>query len=396
MTDAASGLPARLIQLVARFRPEADGVGETALRLADVLWRDHGLPSDFLVYNPPSGDRVLEIPERFPHTVENLNRADAGSIAEVFDRRMAASARPSVLLLHYASYGYSPQGTPFWLAGFLERYVRRGGHLLTLFHELYALPRFPSKTFFTSGIQRRIYRRILAASEAAFTSNEDFLQTMRRDNRTGRPVSLIGICSSAGEPEQPGPLAARTRRMAIFGRFGTRKRLYELHLPALKRIAKHLAIDEIADIGSVDDAAWLEEKMLRPLGPMAHSYGALTVEAASRLLEDSVVGALSYPYALRGKSSVFAAYQAHAMAILLLPLEAQTSPGEDTEETREPGSWTLTPEELLEFPAGSPALAERLQQAASQAFEHYGRHRSSRAMAAIVLPALQAAAGSPR
>jgi hypothetical protein len=393
VTDPA--LPARLIQLVARFRPDADGVGETALRLADVFWKDDSLPSDFLVFKPPQPEPALEIPAHFAHTVERLNGAGKDALAHALDRLAAASRRPPVLLLHYASYGYSPNGTPFWLAAAMERFVRRGGRLLTLFHELYALPRFPSRTFFTSHLQRRVFRRLLAASEAAFTSNEDFLETAQRDNRAGRPIRLIGICSSAGEPESPRPLVRRKRRIAVFGRFATRRQLYALHLQALERVARHLDIEEIADMGAVDDPQWMEQHVLGRLGPLVHVYGSLPVEEASRLLEDSVAGALAYSYALRGKSSVFAAYQAHAAAILLFPEREPGFPAEILAEMRAPASWTLSAEEILELPVTLSALPARLQQAASAGHKHYRTHRSAHAMAGIVLPALRTA-GSPR
>src|ERR1700722_4355807 len=253
VTDPLPGRPARLIQLVARFRPDADGVGETALRLADVLLKDHGVPSDFLVYRPPGSERVLEIPDGFPHSVQRLDAAAGVSITGMLDRPISGSVAPPILLLHYASYGYSAQGMPFWLVAELKRFVDRGGRLLPLFHELYALPRFPSKTFLTSRIQRGIFRRILALSEAAFTSSEEYLETAKRDNRARRPIHLIGICSSAGEPEHPRPLATRRRRIVVFGRFATRKDVYSRYLPVLEKVARHLGIEEIADIGPVDD-----------------------------------------------------------------------------------------------------------------------------------------------
>ncbi len=384
MPDSAPGLPPRLIQLIARFRPDADGVGECALNVADVLFKDHAIPSDLLVYNPSHPGSSLEMPQWFPHTVEGLAAGGAGSFNRAIDRRIASSAAPPVLLVHYVSYGYSGQGTPFWLPRAIERFTSRGGRVLTLFHELYAGPRFPSRTFFNSWIQRRIFRRVLAASEAAFTSNEDYLALAQRDNQAHRPISLIGICSNAGEPDDPKPLALRTRRLAIFGRFTTRKQLYAQHLKALQRVVQHLGIEEIADVGSVDDPAWFEQNVAAPLGPLLRSYGMLPVSAVSRLFQDSHAGALVYPSRLLGKSGVVAAYQAHANAVLLFPES-------DEDRKREPGSWTLSPEELLALPAQSQALLERMQLAATAAHEHYNRHRSVRSMVRTLLPALQSA-----
>jgi len=389
MNDPAPALPARLIQIVARFRPEADGVGEAALRVADVLWKDYGLPSDLVVCNSPRPGQALEVPPDFPHTVTRLDGAAPARLSLTLERLAQSSAPPPVVLLHFASYGYSRHGTPFWLARCLDRFVHGGGRLLTLFHELYASPRFPSKTLITSSLQRLVFRRVLALSDAAFTSSEIYLQKAELDNAKRRPLRLIGICSNAGEPENPRPLRLRKRRLSVFGRFSTRKRLYDLHLPFLQQVAQHLGIDEIADIGAVEDADWMHENVHNRLVTPVRSCGELSIEAASELLEDSVVGALSYHPLLLGKSSVFAAYQAHAMAILLFPEHARASAEDASAPPREPGCWALNAADLLALPARSAALEYRLQKAATGAYAQYRRHRSVRAMVDTLLPALR-------
>jgi hypothetical protein len=385
VAESTAGLPSRLIQLVARFRPDIDGVGEAALNLASALLQHCGIRSDILVYLPPRPAPELAVPDAFPFSIERLSGANPATVDRAIARAAEAESGPPTLLLHYVSYGYSPHGTPLWLASTMERFVRRGGRLITVFHELYALPRFPTRTFFTSRIQRAVFRRLLAASHAAFTSSEDFIAMAERDNVKHRPIGLIGICSNAGEPVNPCPLLKRARRLAVFGRFATRQQLYARHAAELKQIAEHLGIHEIADIGPVDDPDWFEANVTVPLAPLVRSYGTLPVPDASRLLEDSILGALSYSYALRGKSGVFAAYQAHATAILLFPED-------DKRGAPEPGGWTLTAADLLALPAKSGG--ERLQWAATAAYEQYRLHRSARAMAQALVPALERTASA--
>ncbi len=380
VNEPMPGQPARLIQLVARFRPDVDGVGEAALNLGNALCREYGIRGGFLVYNPPRPEFVIAIDEDFPYMLERVSGTGAGPVNSSLDRMAASASTAPVLLLHYVPYGFSTQGTPVWLPGCLERFTRRGGRLITLFHELYALPGIFSRTLFTSWVQRRIFQRVLAASEFAFTSSEDFLSLIGKQYRGGHPARLIGICSNAGEPEHPRHLDERTRRLAVFGRFVTRRKLYANHLDSLERVVRHLGIEEVADIGPIEDAAWLEAHVARRLGRRLKRYGTLNVAAASQLLEDSVVGALAYPYLLRGKSGIFAAYQAHAMAILLFPAD----------ESREPGSWPLSAGEVLALPPQSSALRDRLQAAACAGHEHYVRNRSAHAMAETLLPALRA------
>ncbi len=374
-----SRLPARLIQLAPRFRPDADGLGECALNLGDALSKGYGVRTDFLAYNPPRPGAALQMPEPFPHTLQCLAAGGAKQLDRALDALTAGSSDPPVLLVHYVSYGYSRGGIAWWLPGVVERFRGRGGRFIGLFHELFAAGAFPSRTFFTSRLQRGIFRRLLAQSDAAFVSSEDFLKRIEPENRAHRPVSLIGICSNVGEPENPKPLASRRRRLAVFGQYLTRKNLYTRYLSALLRVAEHLGIDEIADIGPVEEPAWIEERVYRPLGGLVRGYGTLPVAETSRLLEDSILGAVPYRYSMRWKSGVFGAYQAHAMAILLFPYEEEV-------ELREPGDWCLSADQLLEIPQGS---SDELQRCATAGHRHYTQYRSSRSMAEALLPALR-------
>lgn len=379
MTDLTSGLPSRLIQLVARFRPDTDGVGEAALRLADVLWQEHRVPTHFLVYSGPQADAGLELPQPFAHTLEYLGSGD-NALESALEPFLAQGQRP-MLLLHYVSYGYSSQGTPTWLAPALEHFIARGGRVVTLFHELYATPRLFSRTLFTAGLQKRIFRRLLALTEAAFTSSERFLELAEEENWKKRPIRLIGICSTTGEPENPSPLSTRARRLVVFGRFATRRQLYEMHPALLRRLVQHLAIGEIADVGPIDDPAWFEANAAAPLHGLLHSYGTLAVPQASELFAHSLAGALVYPAHLLSKSSIFAAYQAHAMAIALFPDGTPERPSNTA------GRF-LRPETMLSMPAQSPALLDEMQQTATRGLEHYRRYRSARSMVETLLPAL--------
>ena len=390
MTDPAAGLAARLIQLTPRFRPDVDGLGECALSLADALEQFHGVRSHFVVANPLRPEQELDAPAEGPHTITRLAAPGATALNRELDRLLAESAMPPVLLLHYVGYGYSREGIPFWLLGCLDRFRGRGGRVATLFHELYAHGSFPSKTFFASALQRRIFRRLLALSDAAFTSNEVFLAQMKAADRAGdqarRPVSLIGICSNVGEPERPRPFAERKRRLAVFGRFATRRHLYQRHGAALLAVARHLGIEEIADIGPVEDAEWMESNVGVRFGALLRIYGALPAAEVSVLLDDSMVGAVSNPYSLAGKSGVVAAYQAHAVGVLLFPYGDEVEPRELADSA---GGWALSTEELLAQPAGSHALRERMAQAAAAGHRHYRHFRSARAMAETLLPALR-------
>jgi hypothetical protein len=373
-------LPPRILQLVPRFRPDTDGVGDCALTLGNALLKSYGVSSDFLVYNSARSHSKLETPDLFSHTLQRLGGGKAGPLNRALDEAIAKSSHPPILLLHYVSYGYSQNGTPWWLPGAVERFIGKGGRFVGLFHELFATGRFPSRTFFSSWLQRRIFQRLLTQSEAAFTSNQEFLARIESEDSRHRPVSLIGICSNVGEPDHPKPLTLRRRRLAVFGQFLTRKSVYSQFLPDLLRVADHLGLEEIADIGPVDAPDWMEQHVYRPLGGRVHSYGTQSFAATSTLLEDSILGVVPYRYAMRWKSGVFAAYQAHAMAILLLQHKDEVEP-----EPREQNDWCYSLDQLLALAPGS--LLE-MQDAATAGFDHYQQFRSSRSMAETILPAL--------
>ncbi|HSG40281.1 MAG TPA: glycosyltransferase family 1 protein, partial [Thermoanaerobaculia bacterium] len=125
----------RIVQVVPRLPPPAEGVGSYALELARALAERHGTETLFHAASahPPS------------HR--------AGALEEALEE-----ARPSAVLLHYVNYGYQQRGCPVWLLHTLRRW-RRGGtgrRLVTVFHEVYATGPPWRSSFWTMPLQRGI------------------------------------------------------------------------------------------------------------------------------------------------------------------------------------------------------------------------------------------------
>lgn len=372
-----------LFQLVPRFRPDVDGLGEFALRLGDELWKQTGIPSHFIVWLKPRSGGELEVDraEDFPHQITYVSSDTVFSgTPKGLEReleRIASQNHQPIILLHFTSYAFSKEGIAWWLPGILRRFVSRGGRVACFFHELYAKGRFPNKTWFSSGLQRRIFREILALSTVAISSNEEYVQIMHRSNLRQRPVILAAIGSNVGELLAPRPISERSRRMAIFGVYTSRKWFYEQHLPLLCTLIDRLGVEEVADIGTIGDAqqvlSWAGEKM----GGRLHVYGALPASEVSRLLADSMFGAVNYDASLRSKSGIIAAYQAHGVPTILFtpvghaPTQAVTSDA-------------LTVEQALAIP--SSELRLRLEQTAAAGHEYYQRVRSYAAILRQILP----------
>jgi hypothetical protein len=365
-----------LIQIVPRFPPDIDGLGEFALHLGDALMKRTGVISDFVVWKAAmdSNSGVF----RTTHGVERLQSASGEMLSAALDSR-AISAESSILLLHYTSYSYSKEGLPWWLPGVLRRYKSRGGRVVSFFHELYAKGRFPNKTWMGSWLQKRIFKEILHLSDAAVTSNEGYLEEMQRTNLHNIPLVLAGIGSNVGELVASVPIEKRKRRLAIFGLWATRMRLYERHLDGIRALVEKLEVEEIADIGSIDGSPPLLMRAKNVLGERMKIYGQLPAEEISALLADSFVGIANYSYSLRLKSGVVAAYQAHGVPAVLFPPLGQTEPGTLSEEC-------LTNTQIFETP--QQELFELLTKSSRAGFTDYQLNRSYGAVASRVEPLL--------
>jgi hypothetical protein len=375
-------LPRRLIQIVPRFRPDADGLGEFSLCLGNALWQQCKIPSGFVVWSPPRATAELPIPAAdFPHCVIPAIERRRASFRKSLQQACAPAEKP-IVLLHYTSYAFSTEGIAWWLPGLLREFVQDGGRIVTFFHELYASGKFPNKTWLSSGLQRHIFREILALSSAAISSNERYMREMAEDNRNHRPLALAGICSNVGEASILPPVSERLPRLAVFGLAPSRRRLYEQHLPVIVQLARHLKVDEVADIGSAGDWPQLREEIAARLGEVGVGfkvYGALPADKVGELLAHSRAGAVNYTSGMHLKSGIVGAYQAYGLPVILFRPAADTAPAA-------PDPTYLLPQSVL---AAQSGMEEILNAAGRAGFEFYRENRSYDAILGQVLPWLQ-------
>jgi hypothetical protein len=314
----------RLLQVVPRLPPPAEGVGSYAISLQEAL-ESHGITTRFLT-------------------------AMEGGLAD----RLAAAGEDAVLL-HYANYGYQRRGCPFPLPGALRRWRRGGGRLVTVFHEVYATGPPWRSSFWTQPFQRRIAAAVARTSDALVTSLDLYVRRIGPAAAPGKTV-VTPVFSTVGEPPVPPPLASRTRRMVLFGGRGTRARAYGELRGDLLAASRALGVEEIADVGPPLEGAEA------PLdGLPVRRLGVLPPAEVSRLLLDSLAGFVAYPAYFLPKSTIFAAYCAHGV----LPVQAwrRRSPAGGS-----PPRWTGS---------GDP------QTAASAAHAWYGGHTLARQAARL-------------
>ncbi|WP_008315091.1 hypothetical protein [Leptolyngbya sp. PCC 6406] len=298
-----------IVQIVPRLPPHTDGVGDYALRLSEQLWADHRIYSHFLVFT--TGLEFTPLESGFP-----IHSLAEHSITALLST-LPVSAQG--IILHYSNYPYlkSPLDLPFWLPKALEQGIhQRQIPLVVMFHEL---PTLKIKTFkIINPLQIHISRWLTKIAHGVITDSAQFQAYLSRWTRNSIPC--IPDFSTVGEPSIIPPLSDRQRRIVIFGG-NDRGRVYKYHLPKLLSICKHLAIQEIVDIG-------------RPLALNAQDFGDIRLiemgfqpaEVVSQMLLTAIAGMIDYtrfPGDL-GKSTVFAAFTAHGV----LPISTVYNPSE--------------------------------------------------------------------
>jgi hypothetical protein len=289
-----------VVHIVPHLPPPPEGIGSFALTLAEALAAPHGIDgiaSRFLVTSPawpPGRNGAVKATKVAGATPDALLEALAGAAA-------------ATVLLHYANYGYEARGCPAWLIDGLAEWKRRsGGRLVTLFHEVHAMGPPWRSSFWLSPVQRRLAASLARLSDGMVTSMQ-FYRRILHQWVPGREIHVLPVFSTVGEAPAAAPLAARERRMVLFGGPGNRARAYRELRTEIARACRILGIEEICDIGpdSGEPAVGLPVPVRR-LGPLPEAE-------VSALMACSLAGFVGYPAPFLPKSSIFAAYCAHGM-----------------------------------------------------------------------------------
>ncbi|HSF39044.1 MAG TPA: glycosyltransferase family 1 protein [Thermoanaerobaculia bacterium] len=302
----------RLVQIVPRLPPPAEGVGSYALALAEALRSRFGIATSFLASDPPEGDG-WEVDGFGAEAIPRRGRARA--IPELLE-----AAEAEAVLLHYANYGYQRRGCPLPLPRAVRRFKAgaSGRRLVTVFHEVFATGPPWRSSFWTAPLQRAIAGAVARASDAAVTSLDLYVRRLGRAAAPARTV-VTPVFSNLGEPEGLPPLRKRAPRMVVFGGRGARTRAYGELRPVLAAACRDLGIGEIIDVGPPLDGSTEVD------GVPVRTLGVLPPGEAGALLAGSLAGFVAYPSFFLPKSSIFAAYCAHGV----LPVCAWPRPAED-------------------------------------------------------------------
>lgn len=286
-----------------------NGVGDYSFVLATVLRKRFDILTHFAVCSPAwhGADEV----EGFPVTA--LPQRHAPSFAARLDdicRRQGVR----VLVLQLSPYGFDANGAPLWLSRALRAWKRAsaGRSSITYFHELFASSAPWRKGFWLSPIQRLASARVARSSDALVTNRAQSARLLARV--AGVPASRVGVLpvlSGIGESEQPD--GNRAPRLVVWAGGAARAVLYRRYRALLADLVDRLGIQRIADIGT-------------PSADIPHAIGKAVLDVMGiapaaqirDMLQTSAIGVVHYPPQLLGKSSIFAAFAAHALPALVL------------------------------------------------------------------------------
>ena len=307
-----------IVQIVSGFQPDIDGMGDFSRRLGASLWSQYLIKSHFVVYRRPK--KQLDADLILPNSISYPPTPTPSSLLDHM-REVKTTCNFATVLLHYGPYAYSQVGKPKDFIKAIES-LSDVTNLLVYFHELYASAKQPwRRAFWTNREQQRGVRQLMAQARTCVTSNSEYLSKLEGTNTRGIPVLKIPVFSNVGEPQSLKPLALRAQQMVIFGQYGNRARLYLDHSDRLIQICKSLGINIIADVGS--QGASIPEHLAQV---SVRRFGRLDDDRLSNVLANSVAGVIGYWPDVWEKSGVMAAYQAHAMIPILIPLEQRRNP----------------------------------------------------------------------
>ena len=214
-----------------------------------------------------------------------------------------------VVVLHYVSYGYHPNGIPFWLLKII-RYIKADANLslITIFHEISASGPIWTKAGLTAPLQRYIARTIATHSDRMITTTNWYRKVLEAWFPVQSPLKVIHqpVFSNMGEPNHELNFKHRKRHIVVFGGKNLRNDLYKTYLPEILKLKEDYQIESIIDIGSP-----LEEAFYLKTG--IQSYGVLPEEKIADILATSLLGLIHYDLRTIDKSGVFAAYQAFGL-----------------------------------------------------------------------------------
>ena len=313
-----------VVTIVPRLPPSTDGVGDYSLYLAQKLRKQFDLKTQFIVCDPawPFQSEV----DGF--SVSHLSELSTSELL----RCLQNSSEFSHVFLHYVGYGYAKWGCPVWLLKALSTWRSKSSQvqLVTMFHELYALPgNKPWKhNFWNSSSQKTLAKQLVKLSDHTITSSRKYAETIDSFCPYSKsPIRFFPVFSTVGEPPLIKPWADRLSQLIIFGQASNKQRAYENSLKEIQSACKRFDIQEVIDVGPPTGLG------LKTIGNIpVREAGKCSIDEISEIFQNSKLGFFNYNPDYFAKSTIFAAYCAYGLLPIspfrsVLPTDGLT-PGE--------------------------------------------------------------------
>lgn len=304
-----------VLQIVPGFSPQINGIGDYARIFERHFEEDSSVASAILVCNTswenspaPTRIHLFSLKERSSNALEaSLERLPF---------------KPNIIFLHFSNFGYDKRGTPSWLFHGLKKWLSNHSqvHLITFFHELYAMGPLWKSTFWFSILQRYVTRNFAKISKYCITNNSVYARWLLK-NKKDADVLVLPVFSTIGEPLKVPNWSTRKKQAIVFGNKGQKELLYRENLRDLIYWLKLFNIETIIDIGSKPqiNSAFL--------GTTPVSFlGIAPEEKISEILMDSQIGFINYSFGILAKSTIFSAYSSHGMLPIIFNKKINFSP----------------------------------------------------------------------
>lgn len=293
-----------ITQIVPRFPPDIDGVGEYAALLGEALERGGFARVSHINCNPSQG--------RQAHSQEFLLTHKHKLLA------LLQESKPDIILLHYVGYGYEQRGCPLWLVRALRTWkkmqdgaTRARIPIITIFHELMAFSSPWHSAFWLYPLQRSLVKQLLSLSDGVFVHTEYFASLLRAFHAHAH-IMLRPVFSTIGEPQSLPPFQNRQPTLIVFGSQAHRRRIFAAKSAALHSLIATKQISQIYEIGKPFPHADYFH------GLPVQSLGLRDAREISQLLAEARFGAVEYAPKSLGKSTVFANFAAHGVCPILV------------------------------------------------------------------------------
>ena len=245
------------------------------------------------------------------------------------------------VFVQYSAYGYDPLGYPRELIRALIEWKRRtGGHLVVMFHEIWAFWSFTNKNFLVQQLHRRALKRLLLVCDTAFTTTASQAEHLRRLSDEAA-VQVLPVGSNI-RPNELGKTSREQGSVVLFGLQLSRIRTLEATCHSLMALANSGRIKRLMTVGqsSNPEASARERELLSGL-ELSNGFAqqnAVAEEMVSRTLSTAEFGLFGQNALSCTKSGSFMAYAAHQLNVLADFANPSEPP---------PISWLVAPTELL-------------------------------------------------